>query len=98
MPDFVGVVFYTIYAVLALLAGLFVYLFYNMVYRPNRARKAMRPYPNVYMSPRAKFFGGDTAEIVAGITEDKRHVYSRAEEAVQENYEKYDMFLLTAGP
>ena len=87
-----------LYVGLALVGAIFGYLFYNMVYRTNRARKALRKYPNVYMSPRASYLGGDMTETIGGIVQDKRHMFSRGEEAILDSNEKYDMLLQTAGP
>ena len=97
MEGLFGFLFNVLYALLALAATIIAYLFYTMVFHPNQVRKALRNYPNVYMSPKATYLGGDMQELVAGIMEDKRHVFSRFEEAILEAPEQYDMYLQTLG-
>ena len=49
------------------------------------------------MSPRASYLAGDMPESFAGLKEDKRHIFTRFEEAILKATEKYDMFLQTIG-
>ena len=78
-------------------AIIFLYLAYKLVYRPNLVRAALRQHPRVYISPNATFLGGDMSDSIGGLNDDKRHVFSRFEEAVLESPERYDMFFQTLG-
>ena len=87
-----------LYSVLVLVALVFFYLAYTIVYLPNKIRSSLKQHPNIYFSPNSSFIGGDIAEYIAGKFEDKQHVFSRIEEGALKNPDKYDMIFTSAGP
>ena len=92
MEIFSGFVGAVLCAVLLSAVLVFAYLAYKLVYRPNKVRASLSKYPRVYIAQNATLLGGDMEASIGGLNEDKRHVFSRFEEAILETPERYDMF------
>ena len=86
-----------IYPLLACIALVVAYLVYTMIYVPLRVRWHLRKFKNVYLSDKATVLGADLHELLGGAFEDKRHLFSRFENAVLSNPKTYDLFFASAG-